>query len=109
MSNSIEQLWKFLLFRYGNWIFVNSPFDKETFTLLREKHIQPDDVVVLQDTNPQLEALQKRWYKANRVEIDKEIHEREEREANERRIEEEERKCVEIQVQSQYLCIVVLF
>ncbi|CAF1144837.1 unnamed protein product [Adineta ricciae] len=77
---------------YGNWIFVNSPFDKETFTLLHEKHIQPDDVVVLQDTNPQLEALQKRWYKANRAEIDKEIREREEREANERRIQEEERK-----------------
>ncbi|UJR31514.1 hypothetical protein I4U23_019003 [Adineta vaga] len=77
---------------YGNWIFVNSPFDKETFTLLNEKHIQPDDVLVLQDSNAQLEALQKRWYKANRTEIDKEIREREEHEANERRIEEEERK-----------------
>ncbi|CAF3709748.1 unnamed protein product [Adineta steineri] len=76
----------------GNWICVNSPYDKDTFALLSEKHIQPDDVLVLQDTNGQLEALQRRWYKANRTEIDKEIHEREEREAIERRIQEEERK-----------------
>jgi hypothetical protein len=40
----------------------------------------------------QLEALQKNWYKANRTQIDKEIHEREERQANEKRIKDEERK-----------------
>jgi len=82
----------FIFLRYGNWIFVNSAQDRETLAILNEKKIQPDDVVVLQDTSAQLEALQKRWYKANRTEIDKEIREREEREANERRIQEEERK-----------------
>jgi hypothetical protein len=82
----------FIFLRYGNWIFVNSAQDRETLAILNDKKIQPDDVVVLQDTGAQLEALQKRWYKANRTEIDKEIREREEREANERRIQEEERK-----------------
>ncbi|CAF1405575.1 unnamed protein product [Rotaria sordida] len=77
---------------FGNWIFVNFPYDNEILTLLNEKNIHPDDVLVLQDSHPQLEALQKRWYKANRFEVDKEIREREEREANERRIRDEEQK-----------------
>ncbi|CAF2637524.1 unnamed protein product, partial [Rotaria sp. Silwood2] len=77
---------------FGNWIFVNFPYDNEIWTLLNEKNIHPDDVLVLQDSHAQLEALQKRWYNANRVEIDREIREREEREANERRILDEEQK-----------------
>ncbi len=80
------------IFRFGNWIFVNFPYDNEIWTILNEKNIHPDDILVLQDSSAQLDALQKRWYKANRTEIDKEIHEREEREANERRIKDEERK-----------------
>jgi hypothetical protein len=82
----------FIFFRYGNWIFVNFPYDNEIWTILNEKNIRPDDILVLQDSTSQLNALQKRWYKSNRTEIDKEIHEREEREANERRIRDEERK-----------------
>ena len=80
------------MFRFGNWIFVNFPYDTEIFSILNEKNIHPDDVLVLQDSNAQLEALQKRWYKTNRNEIDKEIHEREELEANEKRIKDEEEK-----------------
>lgn len=59
---------------------------------MNEKGVQPDDVIVLQDTSSQLEALQKRWYKTNRTEIDRDIRERKEREANEQRIREEEEK-----------------
>ncbi|CAF4826662.1 unnamed protein product, partial [Rotaria sp. Silwood1] len=77
---------------FGNWIFVNFPYDNEIWTLLNEKNIHPDDVLVLQDSHAQLEALQKRWYKTNRLEIDKDIREREEHEANERRIQDEEQK-----------------
>jgi hypothetical protein len=81
-----------LIFRFGNWIFVNFPYDNEILTILSEKSIQPDDVLVLQDSSAQLEALQKRWYRSNRTEIDKEIREREEREANEKRLKDEEQK-----------------
>ncbi len=81
-----------MIFRFGNWIFVNFPYDYEIWTILNEKNIHPDDVLVLQDSSSQLDALQKRWYKANRTEIDKQIHEREEHEANERRIKDEEQK-----------------
>ena len=82
----------YLIFRFGNWIFVNFPYDNEILTILSEKSIQPDDVLVLQDSSAQLEALQKRWYRSNRTEIDKEIREREEREANEKRLKDEEQK-----------------
>lgn len=51
--------------------------------------------MIVQDGSSQLEALQKRWYKANRTEIDREIRERKEREANEQRIRAEEEKFVE--------------
>jgi hypothetical protein len=80
------------MFRFGNWIFVNFPYDNDVLTSLNEKNLQPDDVLVLQDSNTQLEALQKRWYKANRTDIDREIRERKEREDNERRIRDEEQK-----------------
>ena len=73
-------------------MFVNFPYDNEIWTILSEKGVQPDDVIVLQDTSSQLEALQKRWYKTNRTEIDRDIRERKEREANEQRIREEEEK-----------------
>ncbi|CAF4924485.1 unnamed protein product, partial [Rotaria socialis] len=65
---------------FGNWIFVNFPYDNEVWAILNEKNIHPDDVVVVQDSHAQLEALQKRWYQANRTEIDREIREREDRE-----------------------------
>lgn len=81
-----------ILSRFGNWIFVNFPYENEIWTILNEKGVHPDDVVVLQDSHPQLEALQKRWYKTNRAEIDREIREREEREATERRLKDEEQK-----------------
>ncbi|CAF2033300.1 unnamed protein product [Rotaria magnacalcarata] len=77
---------------FGNWIFVNFPYDNEVWTILNEKNIHPDDVIVVQDSHAQLEALQKRWYQANRTEIDREIREREDREAYERRIKDEEQK-----------------
>lgn len=81
-----------LIFRFGNWIFVNFPNDNDTWSILNEKNIRPDDVVVLQDTSAQLDGLQKRWYKANKATVDKEVHEREEREANDKRIHDEEEK-----------------
>lgn len=62
--------------------------------ILNEKNVHADDVIVLQDSHAQLEALQKRWYKTNRAEIDREIREREEHEANERRIRDEEQKYI---------------
>jgi len=43
-----------------------------------------------------LDALQQRWYKQNRTEIDREIREREERETNERRLRDEEQKYAKI-------------
>jgi hypothetical protein len=70
---------------FGNWIFLNFPYDNEIWSILHEQHI-------LQDSSPQLEALQKRWYKLNRIEIDREIYERHEREATERRIRAEEER-----------------
>lgn len=48
--------------------------------------------MIVQDGSSQLEALQKRWYKANRTEIDREVRERKEREANEQRLRAEEEK-----------------
>ena len=80
------------LSRNGNWIFVNFPYDNEIWRILNEKNIRPDDVLVLQDGSLQLEALQKRWYKANRTAIDREIRERREREAHEQRLRDEEEK-----------------
>lgn len=84
------------IFRFGNWIFVNFPYDNEIWSILNEKNIHPDDILVLQDSSSQLDALQQRWYKQNRTEIDREIREREEREANERRLRDEEQKYDEI-------------
>ena len=81
-----------LFSRNGNWIFVNFPYDNEIWSILNERNIRPDDVLVLQDGSMQLEALQKRWYAANRAEIDQEIRERREREAHEQRLREEEEK-----------------
>lgn len=81
-----------MLFRFGNWILVNFPNDNDILSILNEKNIRPDDVVVLQDTSAQLDGLQKRWYRANKATVDKEVHERVEREMNEKRIREEEDK-----------------
>ena len=71
---------------------MNFPYENEIWNILNEKNIRPDDILVLQDNSSQLEALQKRWYKSNKTVIDKEVHEREEREANEKRIRDEEQK-----------------
>ena len=94
LNNFILKFNFFLLLkiRYGNWIFVNFPYDNEIWTNLNEKNIRPDDILVLQDSSMGLEALLKRWYKNNRTEVDREIHEREEREATERRLKDEEQR-----------------
>ncbi|CAF0983872.1 unnamed protein product, partial [Didymodactylos carnosus] len=77
---------------FGNWIFVNFPYENDIWANLAEKNIQPDDIVVLLDSSDKLEALQKRWYSANKTDIDRQIRERLEREAVERRQKDEAQK-----------------
>lgn len=91
---NIERIGKDFTFalRFGNWIFVNFPVETEILSNLSEKNVQADDVIVVQDNSSQLEILQKRWYKTNRFEIDREIRERKDQEANEQRLRDDEEK-----------------
>ena len=55
----------------------NFPKTREQWNILIEKAGQlPDDVICLRDESDNGEFLVKRWYHANRAEIDAKAHER---------------------------------
>lgn len=53
------------LFSAGGWILDNFPHTKEQFTLIFDRGIIPDDVIVFREESNTNEILVERWHEKN--------------------------------------------
>lgn len=60
----------------GGWILDNFPNDSDQLNTMVENNIIPDTFIVLQDSSEDSNVLVRRWYNANRKEIDEKISKR---------------------------------
>lgn len=57
----------------GGWILDNFPNHPDQLNAMVESNLVPDGFVVLQDTTDDANILVRRWYNANRHQIDEQI------------------------------------
>jgi hypothetical protein len=75
----------------GGWILDNFPTHPDQLNAMVESNIVPDTFVLLQDNSDESSILVRRWYSANRAEIDEQISKRLASEEEARRLEEQKR------------------
>ena len=80
------------LSRNGGWILDDFPRNRDQWTVMIERNVLPDEIVLMKDSSDNGDFLVKRWYQLNRDEVDETIRVRREKEAEEKkRLEEEAR------------------
>ena len=60
----------------GGWILDNFPNTTDQLNAMTEHHLLPDSIITLDDVSDSFNVLMRRWYSANRNEIDQRIQAR---------------------------------